>query len=174
MKRLAWLPNLSLLILSAFFVFVLAGCSLSSATAIQYDSHTPPERLCTLYVAGTLTVKAIDGESVAWHAGFADNWALVQIPEGSHTLVLDFAKYAQAGSLSTYNGTGLCVTYDRFQAGHTYLLVAEVGGAVGYNRYSLMVGIKDVTNEPDWDSYSKAMSWKNGVEWLPISFRASK
>ena len=96
-----------------------------------------------------------------WKPDFGDTWAQVQIPEGSHTFVFDY-------DYSGYQAFGLRVTYDRFVAGRTYLMTAQFFPA-GANSISIRAGVKDVTNEPDWSSLSKAFTWTRGFEWLPLT-----
>lgn len=151
-----------------FVLAALAGCGLTSATAIQYASPAPPEKTCTLNIAGTLTITTFDNQDVHWTAGFGDMWAQVKIAEGSHSFVFDYDYPGEAGTLSRYTATGLSVSYDGFRAGHSYLLTAQPLSA-GARRLSARVGIKDVTNEPDWGSLSKAFTWTDGFEWLPVA-----
>lgn len=155
--------RLSALLCVFFCALSLAGCSLTSATAIQYDSAAAPEKMCTLNISSTFTVRQFDGKTVGWKAGAGDMWAQVKIPEGAHSFVLDYTRSGQAGTMETYTGKNMLVSYDRFQAGRTYLLASNPTGAK-----TIMIGIKDVTNEPDWGSFSKAMNWTQGFEWLPI------
>lgn len=157
-------------VLLMFFIFalVLAGCSLTSATAIQYNSPAPPEKNCTINIASTIIVRKFDGQNVDWRPGFGANWAQVNISEGSHTIVFDYEHSAGAGTFSSYKATGLSVTYDMFVAGHTYLMAAQPF-VLSARSMSIRVGIKDVTNEPDWGSFSKAFNWTSGFEWLPIN-----
>lgn len=158
--------RLSLLIAVVVSAFALTGC-LSSSTAIHYTSPAPPEKTCTLNIAATFTVKKFDGQPVDWSSGFA-NWSKVQIAEGSHTFVLDYQNSMKAGRQYTLNG--MVLTYDRFVAGHTYLLAADADLAgASSSSMGIRVGIKDVTNDPDWASLSNAFSWQEGFEWLPVT-----
>ena len=168
MKKYAFLSSLPLLLASFCCVLLTAaGCSLTSATPIQYHSAAPAGKTCTLNIAANFTVRQFDGQAVTWKAGFGDVWAQVQIPEGSHTFVFDYEHAGEAGTVSSYRAGGLSVTYDHFAAGHTYLLAAQpLPGDTRSIR--IKVGVKDVTNEPDWGSWSKAFSWTEGFEWLPI------
>lgn len=151
---------------------MLAGC-LSSATQIPYASSAPPEKSCTLNVLGTITVLQFDGKDVSWKAGFGDNWAAVQIPEGSHTFLVDYSRnvtettQTRAGDITRFGRhyrDAITVRYDRFIAGHTYQMVAaegaEAGGFSGlftnpiqamYDtaNNALRIGIRDVTANPD-------------------------
>lgn len=145
---------------------LLAGC-LGSASTVDYNSAVPVEKTCTLNISATLTVKKFDGQDVKWASGFS-NWAAVRIPEGGHTFVLDYQNSMQAGRV--YRLNDIEFTYNRFQAGHTYLLAAQFG-APGSQSMPIRLGIKDVTNEPDWDSLSKAFRWTEGFKWLPVTVR---
>ena len=161
------LTSLFFALAAVFYVLTLSGCSLSSATIVDYSSPAPPEKNCTLYI-GAMTVRQFDGQTVTWKSGFGNLWAQVQIAEGRHTFVFDYQRQGEAGTFSSYEASGLSVTYDRFIAGHTYLLTAEPLTASA-SSMTIRVGIKDVTNEPDWASFSKALTWRQGFEWLPVT-----
>jgi len=156
-------------------VLVLGGC-VNTTKNIPYVSFAPPEKTCTLKIVGTLTVKQFNGKEVEWAAGFGDSWASVQIPEGSHTFVLDYER-------SVYDGrqyqSGIIVSYDNFIAGHTYQMVAAAGAeAGGFSglftnmigamhdtvNQTLRIGIRDITNKQEVDFGYK----KEDFEWLPI------
>ena len=77
-------------------IFMLSGC-LNATTNIPYTSSAPPEKLCTLIIASTLTVTKFDGEDVKWTTNFTDYWSSVQIPEGTHTFVADYMRTVQGG-----------------------------------------------------------------------------
>lgn len=74
------------LILIMCAVFMLMGCGSKS---IPYATSVPPEKLCTLYIANTLSVKQFNGERVDWSVSPFSAWSMVQIPEGTHTFVAD-------------------------------------------------------------------------------------
>ncbi len=105
------------------FALLLAGC-VSAATPISYDNSAPPEKCCTLNVIATLTVKEFDGKTVNWAAGFGDSWAAVQIPEGSHTFVLDYSRQVQGGY---HHQENIVFRYDGFVAGRIYEMIAAEG-----------------------------------------------
>ena len=163
-------------------VLLLTGC-VSATTAIQHDGAGPPEKNSTLNVSRLLTVTSLDGRPVQWSAGSGANWASVQIPEGSHTLVLNYNRNIGGAMLESHYLNDITVTYDRFKAGRTYLLVAAEGAeARGFKgmfkdlvgtmtdtvNKAFRIGIKDVTDDPNWASFSNALDWQEGVEWLPL------
>lgn len=160
--------NIPILFVIIFSMFVLAGCT-QSATSIKYDSPAPPEKNCTLYIARTLIMKKFDAQNVEWDAGLTDSWIMVQIPEGSHTFGFNYVSNATGGNFPSYSASGLSVIYDRFVAGRVYLL-AEAIHPAGMKSSYLQIGIKDVTDEPDWGTFtfSKAFNQEDGFEWLPI------
>ncbi|MDR2051231.1 MAG: hypothetical protein LBQ63_05620 [Deltaproteobacteria bacterium] len=153
-------PRRRILLLCA--LLALGGC-VKDATPISYAPAAPAERTCALNIAATLTVTDFDGESVEWTAGFADSWAAVQIPAGSHTFVLDYNRNVSGGS---HYQNSLSVSYDNFMAGHTYEMVAaegaEAGGFTGLftNMFGAMldtvqqalrIGIRDITDDRQGD-----------------------
>ncbi|MDR3163248.1 MAG: hypothetical protein LBT81_05270 [Helicobacteraceae bacterium] len=156
-----------LLLASLLFVSGLTGCSLTSSTTIQYDNPALSEKSCTLNIAGSFTVRKFDSQNVEWKAGFGVAWAKVQIPEGKHTFVFDY-QYSHSGGY--FFEEGLSIAYDRFTAEHTYVLTAEPT-PTGTKGLAIRVGVKDVTNEPDWAefSFSNVFTWTQGFEWLPIT-----
>lgn len=101
------------LILTICAAFMLSGCG---AKGIHYATSVPPEKLCTLYIANTLSVTQFNGESVDWSVSPFSAWAMVQIPEGTHTFVADYERtmnYARE-SAKDVKGGGI------FIAGRTY------------------------------------------------------
>ena len=160
MKRNSNALNLFILFMCIISMIALPGCSMTSATKIQYDSGSPPEKNCTLNIAGPLAAKKFDGQDVNWRNSIPHNWAQVQIPEGKHTFVFDYEyPTTQGGTFSSYQAKDISVTYDRFAAGHTYVLVAQMT-----INMSIKIGVKDVTDDPDWFGSLR----KGGIEWLPI------
>lgn len=166
-------------LLGVCFTLFLAGC-VASATSVKYDPGVAQEKTCTLNIINTLNVTSFDGFQVHWKPEWATNWATVQIPEGNHTFTLDYSR-AVGGENHFLNG--IVVRYEKFEAGHTYLLYgAEGAESRGFMsmfkdvsgtmrdtvRKALRIGIKDVTNEPNWASMSNMFSWQEGFEWLPI------
>ncbi len=140
-------------------ILVLGGC-INAATNIPYASSTPAEKLCTLNIAGTLTVTDFDGAKVKWSPNFGDNWSSVQIPEGRHTFTLDYDRSVDAKG-GRYFRNGITVSYDGFVAGRTYEMVAAAGAEAGgfsglfTNLLGAMhdtvnqtfrIGIRDITN----------------------------
>ncbi len=123
MKKLTGLNHCYAWLAILCFALLLGGC-VSAATPISYDNSAPPEKRCTLNVIATLTVKEFDGKSVNWAAGFGDSWAAVQIPEGSHTFVLDYSRQVQGGY---HHQENIVFRYDGFVAGRTYQMVAAEG-----------------------------------------------
>ena len=136
-------------------VFMLGGC-LNAATNIPYAGSAPPEKLCTLNIVGTLTVKQFDGEKVDWSPSFGDNWATVQVPEGSHTFMVDYSRTVPGGQHTQNDIT----VSGNFIAGRTYRMLAGEGaelptsgnalaqmGQMARNIYgrALQVGIVEVS-----------------------------
>jgi hypothetical protein len=103
-------------------IFVLSGCGTHN---IQYVSSVPPEKLCTLYIANTLSIKQFDGENVNWESRGMNAWAMVQIPEGNHTFVADYTRtfYGATESANDVVGTG------NFIAGRTYHMFDAAPGS---------------------------------------------
>ena len=117
-----------MLVFVGIMVFMLAGCAMGT-TNIPYTASAPTEKLCTLRIAPTLTVTQFNGEQVKWAGDFA-SWGEVQIPEGSHTFMLNYnAAHGQQ--------RGLAFTAS-FTAGRTYSMYAQP-----MTQTSIRVGIVD-------------------------------
>ena len=103
------------LILIICIVFMLNGCGTHT---IQYAASVPSEKLCTLYIANTLSVTRFNNESVDWSVSPSSMkaWAMVQIPEGSHTFVADYKRTFYGATESAYDVSGS----GNFIAGRTY------------------------------------------------------
>jgi hypothetical protein len=106
--------------LSSFLVIgsalVLASCGTAQ---IAYKSSAPPEKLCTLLIAGqSLTIKSFNGEDVEWKpGGLGDFWLRVDIPEGSHVFKMDVV---MGVGQSIAKADDVSFRYDNFTAGRTY------------------------------------------------------
>jgi hypothetical protein len=119
-----------------FAIFTLA--LLLSMTACvtnkgMFDDSIPVEEQCTLEIPGTLTVRQFDNTTVSWKAGF---WAqafgvgkaVVQIPTGEHTLILDYWSQSQYGNtMRTSSARGLQIVYN-FIPLHSYKIVPKIWG----------------------------------------------
>lgn len=160
MTRKPRAANARFWLLPLCFVFLLGGC-VNSATPIAYVHSVPPEQTCTLNIATILTVTEFDGQEVKWRASGIDAWGSVQIPQGSHTFLLDYQRYVND---RRHFRNGVFVRYDGFKAGHTYEMIAsegaEAGGFLGlftnplgamldtFNQ-ALRIGIRDTTGGQD-------------------------
>lgn len=158
--------TLSALFSRLFFfcaLLALGGC-MNAATNIPYTSPAPADKLCTLKIAGNLTVTDFDGTQVKWSPAFGDSWSSVQISEGRHTFTLDFNRTVDAQGGAIYRN-GITVSYD-FAAGRTYEMVAAAGAeAGGFSglftnmlgamldtvNQTLRIGIRDITNGQQGD-----------------------
>jgi ABC-type phosphate transport system substrate-binding protein len=110
--------NKIIILTGGFLVLLIFGGCLSSTTHIIYDDPTPPEQKCTLTIAGSITITQFDGKAVKWSPAFGVNWADLQIPEGSHTFIVDFSTGG-----GQYTANDIIVTYNDFEAGHHYRMV---------------------------------------------------
>jgi hypothetical protein len=114
-----------------------AGCQTVSLGV--YDPTVPPEKLCTLEVPVSLTVKRFDGEKVTWISLSGIN---IEIPEGSHEFVIDYSEPGQTRTVggtgaygsswqqsqtASYTAKGIEFRYD-FAAGNTYVMAPEISG----------------------------------------------
>jgi hypothetical protein len=134
MKKKRLFINRSIWVLAALVsVFILGSC-LSAATPIAYEDSTPPEKKCTLLIAGNLTVTGFDSKEVKWLANFGDTWASVQIPEGGHDFILDYHQTVNGG----FRGANAVHAGHDFIAGHTYQMLAQDLG-------TLNIVFRDVT-----------------------------
>ena len=115
-KKNATNPLLQLLVICCS-VLALGGCNKYASTIIPYTGSAPPEELCTLHIAGTLTIKKFDDEKVNWRRKGLDNWVTVQIPEGNHTFVADYFQTTQSGGM--YRQDDMAIT-GSFVAGRNY------------------------------------------------------
>jgi hypothetical protein len=94
-----------------------------------------------------VSVKSFDGKEVNWTADLFDVWASVQIPEGSHTFVLDYNKAVPGGM---HHQEDISVKYDNFIAGHAYRMLALEGAeARGFaGMFTDIVGtLRDTVNQ---------------------------
>jgi len=115
-KKNAANPFLQFLVICCS-VLALGGCNIYASTIIPYTGSAPPEKLCTLHIAGHLTIKKFDDENVNWRPkSLMDNWVTVQIPEGNHTFVADYVQTTQNG---IYRQNDMTVT-GSFVAGRNY------------------------------------------------------
>ncbi|MDR2502991.1 MAG: hypothetical protein LBD82_01175 [Deltaproteobacteria bacterium] len=132
-KTIFWSALLALLL--------LGGCS-SSPASIAYDDPAPPEKKCTLIIAGSLTVTRFDGKTVEWTPAFGYNWGEVQIAQGSHNFVADFSTGG-----GQYNAKNITASYNNFKAGHRYRMVPRMQSAKTPALGSLDVSIviEDIT-----------------------------
>jgi hypothetical protein len=119
------------LFLMLYITAVLAGC-MGSVTPVMYKSSAPPEKLATLLIAPSLTVKKFDGENVTWKPDFL-SWLQVQVPEGRHVFIMDAAIVEGVGAV--YSGSDLDFSYDNFVAGRTYRIWARAVAVTGKGGY---------------------------------------
>jgi hypothetical protein len=104
-----------ILVFISILIFMLAGCAMGT-TNIPYTASVPAEKLCTLRIVPTLSVKQFDGQPVDWIGGFG-SWAEVKIPEGTHTFILNYTSAHGSQTGMTYTAS--------FEAGRTYSMVAQ-------------------------------------------------
>ena len=140
---------ISILGIIAFFGLILASCS-TTTNSIVYDSAVPEDKICTLELDYFLTVTAFNNEPVKWKAVTASflSHALVkaqiQIPEGTHTFVVDYHTTESQSNLNntvittyTYTANNIKVMYT-FEAGKIYVMQAERLG----NEVNVTVSLK--------------------------------
>jgi len=126
-----WLPpNRKQLFARPFFILLCLMTStlfIGCKANIDYQSGAPPEKLCTLHIMSPLNIKSFDGKKVSWRSddGLWANAAVVRIPEGAHTFLVDSSS---AGLLGGVND--IPVSYDKFIAGRTYQMIGS--GPMGY------------------------------------------
>jgi hypothetical protein len=101
----------------------LVGCMSLSKDIGVYDKSVSQERLCSLVLSPYLTVVKFDEKKVKWTAGIRF-WryknAIIQIPEGYHSFIVDYHEENAAGTNWSY-ANGLNTNYT-FEAGKTYNL----------------------------------------------------
>ena len=138
----------------------VSGC-VNSASQVAYSSSVPIEKTCTLWLVATLTVKKFNNENVLWKATGLNSWATIQIPEGSHTFVLDCNLRQRDGY--SFVANNVIVKYDKFIAGKIYEMVLVPGGT------HARIGIKDATNGLTgfWEG---AVGGGRGFEWLELKW----
>jgi hypothetical protein len=101
----------------AIICLALAGCA---ADTIVYDPSVPQEKLCTLKIGDELYVYEFDAADVEWSSGFLKSPPIVKIPEGRHTLVMD---YISGGSRYTFFAKEIMYSHT-FEAGKSYVMKA--------------------------------------------------
>ena len=97
-------------------ILMVSGCAALGTTQIQYAASAPPEKLCTLRVAPSLTITQFNGEAVNWAPAWG-HWAEVQIPEGTHAFVLTYNTVHGGASNIQFSGN--------FTAPRTYSMIAQ-------------------------------------------------
>jgi len=118
---------------------MLGGCASmepeNSSTKITYAGAASAKDACTLNIITLITVTSFNGEEVKWKAEGMNNWASVQIPAGSHAFVIDYKRSVGGGfrpgtammRSQDHVRNGIAISYDKFEAGHTYEMVAAEG-----------------------------------------------
>jgi hypothetical protein len=124
--------------IAGILAFVMS-CA-SQAGVEVYDVSVPTEKLCTIEIASTLVVTQFDGKEVKWAAPGLSAWKRIQISEGSHEFVMDYARSVGTGmNMTGYSANNLKADYHNFGAGHTYRIYAAQGseialGSMIYNK----------------------------------------
>ena len=124
------------------FMFVFSGCATNRYT---YDKSTLDDQQCVLIIPEDFTVVKFNEDTVSWKVGYniihsiidsvsqKKREAFVKIPEGEHTLTINYLSVTTSPSgYNSYNRTtrsaeGIKVTND-FQRGNTYSLVPWIIG----------------------------------------------
>jgi hypothetical protein len=111
--------NIFCILIFACISLAPAGC----ATDIGiHDPSVPQEQLCTLKIERELYVHQFDGDDVKWYNDFLDFGAVVKIPAGRHSFVMN---YVSGGSRYTRYADNLRYSHT-FEAGRTYVMEAAV------------------------------------------------
>jgi len=128
--------------LIVMFMFVFLGCATNRYT---YNKSIPDDRQCVLIIPEDFTVVKFDEDTVNWKVGYniiysmidsisqKKREAFVNIPEGEHTLTINYLSVTTRPSgynsynLITRSAEGIKVTSD-FQHGNTYSLVPVIMG----------------------------------------------
>ena len=124
------------------FVFISLGCATNRYT---YDKSVLEDGQCIIIIPKDIVVVKFNEDKVKWKVGYniihsiVDNFsrkereAFVKIPEGKHTLTINYLNITSVPSgYNTYTYTsrsanGIKITED-FQHGHTYSLIPLIFG----------------------------------------------
>jgi hypothetical protein len=127
-------------IVALFVATFLSGC----VTNKIYDKSLSASEQATLEMPYSLTVTSFDGNKVSWNVGFFGmaygfGKAVVQIPSGEHSLVVDYFMQTKIGNtLRSYSAEDLQVHYN-FLPMHTYKLTST-----GLGNF-IMVRVDEIT-----------------------------
>ena len=106
-------------------IFLLIGCSRPDLGV--YDKKVPADQLCTLEIAGSISVTSFNNKKVNWKLSFgkmtksSDEQTIIKIPQGNHEMLVNFwtqDKYVTNASVDNVKIS------NNFIAGHTYRLIA--------------------------------------------------
>jgi len=114
---------LTVLILLTIFMFI--GCSRPDLGV--YDKKVPADQLCTLEIAGSISVTRFNNKKVNWKltigtlTATSDDQTVIKIPQGNHELSVNFWTHDSWDTRATVDNVKIT---NNFIAGHTYRLIA--------------------------------------------------
>jgi len=114
---------LTVFILLTIFMFI--GCERPDLGV--YDKKVPADQLCTLEIAGSISVTSFNNKKVNWKLTIgtltakSDDQTIIKIPQGNHELTVNFWTHDSWDTRATVNNVKIT---NNFIAGHTYRLIA--------------------------------------------------
>jgi hypothetical protein len=114
---------LTVFVLLTIFLFI--GCSRPDLGV--YDKKVPVDELCTLEIAGSISVTSFNNKKVNWKLTFgrltawSDEQTIIKIPQGNHEMSVNFWTHDR---YDTYSSVSNVKISNNFIAGHTYRLIA--------------------------------------------------
>jgi hypothetical protein len=133
-----------MVIFTLFIAILLSGC----VTNKVFDISLSASDRSTLEISYQFTVTSFDGSKVSWNVGFLgrvyqSGKAIVQIPSGNHSLVVDFYNEINMGNkIMSSRAYDMELQYD-FLPMHTYNLTFIISGS------SIILAAVDITQSQE-------------------------
>ena len=114
---------LTVFVLLTIFLFI--GCERPDLGV--YDKKVPADQLCTLEIAGSISVTSFNDKKVNWKLTIGtltakrDDQTVIKIPQGNHELTVNFWTHDSWDTRATVDNVKIT---NNFIAGHTYRLIA--------------------------------------------------
>jgi len=106
-------------------VFLFIGCGRPDLGV--YDKKVPADQLCTLEIAGSISVTGFNDKKVNWKltfgkmTGSSDEQTIIKIPQGNHEMSVNFWTHDRWDTAASVSNVKIS---NNFIAGHTYRLIA--------------------------------------------------
>jgi hypothetical protein len=114
---------LTVFVLLTIFMFI--GCERPDLGV--YDKKVPADQLCTLEIAGSISVTSFNDKKVNWKLTFgkmtakSEDQTVIKIPQGNHEMLVNFWTHDNWDTNASVSNVKIT---NNFIAGHTYRLIA--------------------------------------------------